>query len=386
MKSRIEKIRIDFRFTILIIIILLFFFTKTGKAQLFINEFSASNTGVWVDPDYKESGDWIELYNEGTEPIDLGGYFLTDNFNDKEKWKIPEGTIIGSKGFLIIWADGYGIGLHTSYKLSADGEEIALVHPSGAVVDSVSFGIQDPNLSMGRDPVNKQWAFFTQPTPGSINNTVQFDGIVKNPPDFSIPGGIFNRTITLNLRSLHGGTIRFTLDGSEPNETSTLAGLPIQITKTTVVRARIFKPGQLPGPVLTHTYFIDLNNELSGLPVFSISSAPENFWGKEKGIYTQNFKPDWEIRANIELFEKDGRDKAAFNLQAGIKVNGLYAWKLPQKMLGIYFRKEYGEGKLDYPIIFDKPRKAYDTFALRASGSDWGNTLFRDGMIQTSSV
>ncbi len=387
MKSRIDKIRTDMHITSVILLILLFVFAKNGKAQILINEFSASNTGIIVDPDYKESGDWIELYNAGTDAIDLGGYFLTDNFNNKEKWEIPTGTIIGSNGFLIIWADGYNTGLHTSYKLSADGEEIALVHPSGTVVDSLSFGYQDPNISMGRDSNDiSQWVFFTKATPGSVNNTVQYDGIVKNPPNFSIYGGIFNRTISLNLRSLYGGTVRFTTDGSEPDETSTLAATPIQITKTTVVRARIFKNGQVPGPVLTHTYFIDLNNELSDLPVISISSAPENFWGKEKGIYTQDFKPEWEIPVNIELFEKDGRDKAAFNLQAGIKVNGLYAWKLPQKMLGIYFRKEYGEGKLDYPILFDKPRKAYDTFALRASGSDWGNTLFRDGMIQTSSA
>ena len=102
-----------------------------------------------------------------------------------------------------------------------------------------------------------------------------------------------------------------------------------------------------------------------------------------KGIYVQDFKPEWEIPVNIELFENDGSDRAGFNLAAGIKVNGLYSWQLPQKMLGVYFRKEYGEGHLDYPLLFDRSRSSYDNFALRASGSDWAYTLFRDGMTQS---
>jgi hypothetical protein len=53
-------------------------------------------------------------------------------------------------------------------------------------------------------------------------------------------------------------------------------------------------------------------------------------------------------------------------------------------MLGIYFRKAYGAGKLEYPLFFDKKVRVFNSFALRASGNDWANTLFRDGMIQSS--
>jgi len=42
-----------------------------------------------------------------------------------------------------------------------------------------------------------------------------------------------------------------------------------------------------------------------------------------KGIYVQNFKPEWEIPVNIELFENNGSDRAAFNEKAGVKINGL---------------------------------------------------------------
>jgi hypothetical protein len=50
-----------------------------ANAQLYINEFMASNSSVITDPDFDESADWIELYNASPFSVDLGGYFLTDN-------------------------------------------------------------------------------------------------------------------------------------------------------------------------------------------------------------------------------------------------------------------------------------------------------------------
>ena len=122
------------------------------------------------------------------------------------------------------------------------------------------------------------------------------------------------------------------------------------------------------------------------MPVVSLASEPANFWDPAKGIYVQSFKPDWEIPVNIELFENNGADRAAFNEVAGVKINGLYSWQLPQKMLGVYFKKRYGTGSLDYSIFYDSPRASFKTFALRASGNDWSNTLMRDILGQNSTL
>ncbi len=355
------------------------------NAQVTINEFMASNTTQFVDPDQQESADWIELYNDGTTLVELGGYYLTDDFDNQAKWKIPTGTQINPKGFLLIWADDLNTGLHANFKISAEGEELALVDLHGSIVDSVTFGLQEVNISMGRSlDVQKQWGYFPEPTPGSANTTPFFEGIVKSLPTFSVEGGIFQSEQSLLIHTLYGGWVRYTLDGSEPAESSLVPGSPIIISRNTVVRARIFKNGMIPGPVLTQSYFILPENKHTGLPVVSIASSPRNFWDPDTGIYVQNFKPEWEVPVNIELFEPEERDKAAFNLPAGIKINGLYSWQLPQKMLGVYFRRGYGADSLDYQLFFDKARKSFDTFALRASGNDWSNTLFRDGMIQTS--
>ncbi len=368
---------------LLLYFILIFFQPLHLAAQIVINEFLASNTGSIIDPDFNESADWLELYNAGSTLVNIGGYFISDNFDTPQKWQIPAGTEIAPNGFLLIWADGLNTGLHTNFKISADGEELAVYSAAGVLVDSISFGLQEPNISLGRSRMENAWVFFTEPTPGAANDAQTFNGIVQNVPRFSVLGGIFQAPVTLEITNPFGGQIHFTRDGSEPDENSPVINASLTIDKTTVVRARIYQPGKVPGKIVTHTYFIDSNNETGTLPVVSIATNPDNFWDPMKGIYVQDFKPEWEIPVNIELFENDGSDRAGFNLAAGIKVNGLYSWQLPQKMLGVYFRKEYGEGHLDYPLLFDRSRSSYDNFALRASGSDWAYTLFRDGMTQS---
>lgn len=367
--------------------IFVFFVSFISDGQVYINEFMASNSSGIQDPDYLSNADWIELYNDGSSAINLDGYFLTDNLNRPDKWKIT-GITIAPKSFFIFWADSKDSANHTSFNISASGEQIGLYKPDLTAVDTLSYLLQDPNISFGRKTDgNADWALFVASTPGASNNSISYSGIVKSDPGFSLPGGIYSGTISLEIKSIFGGEVRYTLDGAEPDEQSPIAGEPISIFQNTVVRARIYKPDQIPGPVITNTYLIDTENKITNLPVVCLSSDPANFWDPEKGIYVvHSTKPDWEIPVNIELFENDGRVGAGFNLRAGVKSTGLFSWQLPEKMLGVSFRKEYGASKLEYPLIFDKPRKVYNSFSLRASGSDWGNTMFRDGMIQTAAV
>ena len=44
---------------------------------LVISEFMAVNGSVLTDAD-RDFSDWIEVYNPGSEPINLGGWHLTD--------------------------------------------------------------------------------------------------------------------------------------------------------------------------------------------------------------------------------------------------------------------------------------------------------------------
>ena len=343
---------------------------------------AANSTSVY-EPLNNESSDWIELYNASAAAVDLSAYFLTDNLGNPDKWVIPAGTSIPGHGFLLIWADGLDTLLHCSFKLSKEGEQIGLFDPALNIIDQLSYSLQETDISYGRqNDGTTSWFWFTQPSPGTTNNNATaYEGVTHYEPEFSIEGGFYSSALSVAL-SASGGTIHYTLDGRTPKNTDPVYTTPLLIDQTSFVRARVFQPNSIPGPVITHTYFFDSTFATRQLPVVSLVSDPEYFWSSDSGIYVQSFKPEWEYPLNIEFFENDDFNWSVFNERAGVKVNGLYSWQLPQKMLGIYFRKEYGNNSLDYPLFDDRERSTYNELILRAGGSDWSYTLFRDGLGQ----
>jgi hypothetical protein len=109
--------------------------------SIVINEILPKNTQYGSDED-GEFDDWVELFNLTNEEIDISGFYLTDSKKQPTKWKFPSGTVIGKNGFLIVWADGDSThisGMHTNYKLSADGENIVFLTPSQEVIDLVEY-------------------------------------------------------------------------------------------------------------------------------------------------------------------------------------------------------------------------------------------------------
>ena len=167
---------------IYIIISILFFscdevdIQKNTSMGLIINEFLASNDNCCSDS-FGDYDDWVELYNDTQDPIDIGGMYFSDTPNDDNPYRIPDTdpsiTTIPSKGYLIIWCDDdqeQGL-LHVSKKLSKGGESIILLSQDKiSIVDSYTFGEQSTDISMGRDPDNvNNWIFFQNPSPGSKN-------------------------------------------------------------------------------------------------------------------------------------------------------------------------------------------------------------------------
>ncbi|MEZ5030892.1 MAG: CotH kinase family protein [Saprospiraceae bacterium] len=127
--------------------------TNPTVGDLVINEFMASNTNTQPDQD-GEYDDWIELFNNSDSPVDLGGYFLSDDVSDLTRWTFPVGTVINGKDYLIIWADRDEDqdGLHTNFKLSAAAESIVLSDAFGIIQDHISYVDQVTDISFGRYP------------------------------------------------------------------------------------------------------------------------------------------------------------------------------------------------------------------------------------------
>ncbi|MEM7234862.1 MAG: lamin tail domain-containing protein, partial [Planctomycetota bacterium] len=100
------------------------------------------------------TSDWIELRSLATDPVDLSGWHLTDDFANLEKWTFPPRQLVPGE-YLIVFASGKdraGAGpLHCSFQLDGDGETLALVRPDGTVADELSFPEQRRGFSFGTE-------------------------------------------------------------------------------------------------------------------------------------------------------------------------------------------------------------------------------------------
>lgn len=146
--------------------------------DLVINEFLADNTNSYPDP-AGEFDDWLELYNPTSQPVLLTGRYLTDKPDNLTKWQFTQESLFINPGeFLIVWCDGdeEQDGIHTNFGLSAGGEFIGFTETDGvSIIDSISFGTQNADISFGRFPdASDNWQFLS-PTPGTSNLILDVD-------------------------------------------------------------------------------------------------------------------------------------------------------------------------------------------------------------------
>jgi hypothetical protein len=182
------------------------FFTTPGATNngasapitVFINEWMADNTLTLADPADSNYEDWFELYNPGTNAVDVGGYFLTDNLTNKFQFEIPNNGhyVIPPGGYLLVWADNEATqnstnraDLHAGFALAKGGEALGLFAADGTTIDAVSFGAQTSNVSEGRFP-NGAANIYSMPTP-----TPRAANIIPNTAP--VLAAISNRVVTL---------------------------------------------------------------------------------------------------------------------------------------------------------------------------------------------
>lgn len=156
-------------------------------SPLLINEFLADNEQANAD-DAGEYDDWLEIYNASGEDLFLSGKYLTDDPGNLTKWMFPfGGVMLESGGHLLVWCDEDEdqTGIHTNFKLSANGEFIALVDDDGTtILDAMNFGPQEEDVSYGRSPDGGDaWVSFDQPTPGATNGTSSTDPVSMLPEE-----------------------------------------------------------------------------------------------------------------------------------------------------------------------------------------------------------
>ncbi|MDB6151102.1 MAG: hypothetical protein JWQ44_2550 [Chthoniobacter sp.] len=243
-------------------------------------------------PDGPDSAsDWIELHNNGAEPVSLAGWRLTDNQNSPTKWVMPD-VSIAAGGYLLIMADGLDLKsnpgglLHTSFSLDRSGEFLGLFDAGGVLRSQIAptYPAQSPFHSYARDGAN--WVFSETPTPGAANAGAFLQESVAE-PTFSIPGRFYSSGISVTITCpTPGATIRVTTDGSEPTLTNgtTYTG-PRTLSTSTALRARAFVTGLIPSETITHTYLIGQSAARRSLAAVCLTGDPQRALYRPFGVF-----------------------------------------------------------------------------------------------------
>ena len=281
---------------------------------------------------------------------------------------------------------------HADFKISKTGETIFLTNASNSLLDKKSTGNLEIDNSIARIPDGgSSWCLTDQPTPNTSNN----GSICKNSyatfPIFSLQGGFYSGTRSLSLTTTFpGGSIRYTNDGSDVTETSTLYTSPISISSTKTIRARVFAPNAIGSTTVTNTYFINFTTRL---PVVALTTDPDNLYDYNTGIFADgpgytsanphwgaNYWLDLEKDVTLEFYERDKSLQFKFN--SGLAVTGGWSRSAPQKSLEIKLGDKYGLSNLNYSLQSLKPwNDKWDNFILHMAGNDRNKCNMRDALM-----
>jgi len=144
---------------------------NTSLSRVLINEILAINATAYQHQ--ATYPDVIELYNDSPTAVNLSGWGISDEpLNpldpaDEPKYVFPAGTTIPAEGYLVLYADDVTTpptpGIHLEFQLDGAGESVYLYNTGGTLVDSVEFGMQVADLSIGRVGADRAWSL-AQPT------------------------------------------------------------------------------------------------------------------------------------------------------------------------------------------------------------------------------
>ncbi len=247
--------------------------------------------------------------------------------------------------------------------------------------------------------------------------------------NFSHQRGFYESSFTLEVSTNpEGGAIIYTLDGSNPLHSETAIEMESPLTITINPEAETGNRGPNPGfivracaknseseygDVVTHTYLFatrvkdlspdnqspgpgwplsspsgqyhnygmdpeilndsryknDIGEALLDIPSISLVTDLQNFFDEQTGIFVnaRQHGEEWERPCSVELLNPD--ESEGFQINAGVRIRG--GWHRhpgnPKRAFRLFFRQEYGEGKLRYPLFGDEGASEFDKVDLRTS-------------------
>lgn len=180
--------------------------------------------------------------------------------------------------------------------------------------------------------------FFSLPTPGRANESGA-DSVLA-PPQFSLPGGVYRTNVQIAITSSSSSAvIRYTINGTEPITTSPIYTGPVNLTSSTLVRARAFATNAIASEITAQSYTVlgnDLTNFTSNLPLIVINP------------YGTTIVPDTKRPVYMSIIDTVGgraalAGKPQYNGRAGIEHRGSSSLGFPKKSMGFELNDEKNE-------------------------------------------
>ncbi len=367
-----------------------------NTSGLYITEVMTGNKNI-VGPNVRNPYDYIEIYNMSGQAVNLKGYGLSDNIKKPRKWQLPDITL-ENNSYLVIYCDTTqttkdGVYYFTNYNLAKEGETVCLSTPTGEILDKVVVPQLYDDVSYGRTLGQAGLFYYSSPTPGAQNGQ-GFIGFADQ-PTIDVPGGVYERplrgeeAVTISVPA--HSTVRYTLDGSDPDEDSPLYTGPIEIEKNTVLRARAFRDGVEPSQVVSQTYLVSVYHTM---PIVCLTTDPDNLWNEETGMFAGGPQRDRETQERpwdnatywqknwfggwVEYYDESGVQQLSQGMT--FRVMGQFSLDMPQKSLYIKADGQYGKSSFDYALFDDRPYESYVSFVLRNGGQDGLYSRVIDGM------
>ena len=171
----------------------------------------ASNSNTVAD-EFGEYDDWVEIFNGGTGSVWLGDKYLSDNYLNPSRWQMPDVEIQEGE-FMLFWADNdteQG-DFHTSFKLSAAGEEIGIYDSQEnnyAEIEFTVFGVQQSDISIGRIPDGTgDIVFLSYATPGYSNTGPPLNINSLSRYELKVFPNPFNNVLNITFSEVYGNNI-----------------------------------------------------------------------------------------------------------------------------------------------------------------------------------
>ncbi|MGK0186991.1 MAG: hypothetical protein ACI9R3_002776 [Verrucomicrobiales bacterium] len=261
---------------------------------------------------------------------------------------------------MIVFASGKnrnieGAPLHTDFLLPKENGRVLLIDRTGQERNRFDYGRASPDVSFGWiAPVVDAIGFLKKPTPGASNRGSISANAEAPQVTLSHAGGIVRAPVSVSIASAtslpSGGVIRYSLGASGPKKDSPIYEGPILIETSTILRAAVFAPDCLPGPV-AESAFVFLDPEVqaftSNLPVVVAETAGMHIdseyapWVKRKyrAVHTSIFEPSDDGRTYLN-------GEPGFAEFGAMRVRGhSSATNFPKKQYAWEVRDSRGEDK-----------------------------------------